>query len=211
MVNKNNKTTIQIKNTRRRVFNVIPKEILQNSELNQAISLLPKNYNFEIHKSIWRIQRDKAKRVALQFPEGLLIFSCIISDIIERFGNVDTFIMGDVTYGACCIDDFTAKSLKCDMMIHYGHSCLVPITLTKMPTLYVFVEIKLNTKHYIDTIKHNFPADSSIALGGTIQFVSSIHNAVEELSKHFKKSFDSSRAPAIKWRSFRLYFANIDR
>lgn len=32
--------------------------------------------------------------------------------------------MGDVTYGACCIDDYTAVALGCDMLIHYGHSCL---------------------------------------------------------------------------------------
>ena len=32
--------------------------------------------------------------------------------------------MGDVTYGACCVDDFTATALDCDLMVHYGHSCL---------------------------------------------------------------------------------------
>ena len=32
--------------------------------------------------------------------------------------------MGDVTYGACCVDDFTARALGCDFMVHYGHSCL---------------------------------------------------------------------------------------
>ena len=32
--------------------------------------------------------------------------------------------MGDVTYGACCIDDYTALALDCDMLVHYGHSCL---------------------------------------------------------------------------------------
>jgi len=32
--------------------------------------------------------------------------------------------MGDVTYGACCIDDYTAVALGCDMLVHYGHSCL---------------------------------------------------------------------------------------
>ena len=32
--------------------------------------------------------------------------------------------MGDVSYGACCIDDYTALALGCDMLIHYGHSCL---------------------------------------------------------------------------------------
>ena len=41
-----------------------------------------------------------------------------------RFTDCDTVIMGDVTYGACCVDDFTARALGCDLMVHYGHSCL---------------------------------------------------------------------------------------
>lgn len=32
--------------------------------------------------------------------------------------------MGDVTYGACCVDDYAARALDCDFMVHYGHSCL---------------------------------------------------------------------------------------
>lgn len=41
-----------------------------------------------------------------------------------RFCQVETLIMGDVTYGACCIDDYTARALGCDFLLHYGHSCL---------------------------------------------------------------------------------------
>ena len=41
-----------------------------------------------------------------------------------RFTDALTVIMGDVTYGACCIDDYTAVALGCDMLVHYGHSCL---------------------------------------------------------------------------------------
>lgn len=33
-------------------------------------------------------------------------------------------ILADVTYGACCVDDYTARALGCDMLVHYGHSCL---------------------------------------------------------------------------------------
>ncbi|CAN0473820.1 unnamed protein product, partial [Ectocarpus sp. 12 AP-2014] len=43
--------------------------------------------------------------------------------------------LGDVTYGACCIDDLTAKALDCDMLVHYGHSCLVPIAVTAVKVL----------------------------------------------------------------------------
>ncbi|KAJ1200699.1 hypothetical protein NDU88_004520 [Pleurodeles waltl] len=68
---------------RRRVANQIPEEILNNSELQEAVGTLPINYNFEIFKTIWRIKQIGAKRVALQMPEGLLIFACTIADIIE--------------------------------------------------------------------------------------------------------------------------------
>lgn len=45
----------------------------------------------------------------------------------HRFTGADTLIMGDVTYGACCVDDYTAKALGADLMVHYGHSCLSKI------------------------------------------------------------------------------------
>jgi len=69
--------------------------------------------------------------VALQFPEGLLLFSTTIADILERFAGVDTVILGDVTYGACCIDDLGASAVGADFLVHYGHSCLVPLHTTR--------------------------------------------------------------------------------
>ena len=43
-------------------LNQIPNEILNNSKLNAAVDVLPKNYNFEIHKTIWKIQTNNSKR-----------------------------------------------------------------------------------------------------------------------------------------------------
>ncbi|KAL0331051.1 UNVERIFIED_CONTAM: 2-(3-amino-3-carboxypropyl)histidine synthase subunit [Sesamum angustifolium] len=60
---------------KRFVKNQIPDSILNDAALNSAISLLPANYNFEIHKIIWRARSTNATRVALQFPEGLLMYS----------------------------------------------------------------------------------------------------------------------------------------
>jgi Putative diphthamide synthesis protein len=118
---------------RMKARNAIPDDILLNAELNGAISILPANYNFEIHKIIWRIKSDNAiHRVSLQFPEGLLLYACVISDIIQRFAGAKVMVMGDVTYGACCVDDFTAAKLGTDLLVHFGHSCLVPVTATKI-------------------------------------------------------------------------------
>ncbi|KAH0839712.1 putative diphthamide synthesis protein [Lanmaoa asiatica] len=142
--------------------NQIPEEILTDPLLNQAIKELPTNYSFEIHKTIHHVRKNRANMVALQMPEGLQMFACTIADIIERFTDALTVIMGDVTYGACCIDDYTAVALGCDMLVHYGHSCLVPIDQTSIKTLYVFVEIAIDSTHLADTVRLNFPSDRAV-------------------------------------------------
>ncbi|KAF9449888.1 Diphthamide synthesis [Macrolepiota fuliginosa MF-IS2] len=139
--------------------NQIPHEILHDEQLNAAIRQLPSNYSFEIHKTIHHVRKNNATMVALQMPEGLQMFACTIADIIERFTKALTVIMGDVTYGACCIDDYTAVALGCDMMVHYGHSCLVPVDQTSIKTLYVFVEIGIDSSHLHQSIRLNFPSD----------------------------------------------------
>ncbi|KAK6465316.1 putative diphthamide synthesis protein-domain-containing protein [Scheffersomyces coipomensis] len=164
-----------------RVMNQIPDEIMNDKDLNDAIRLLPSNYNFEIHKTVWNIRKHEAKRVALQMPEGLLMYSLIISDILEQFCQIETVVMGDVSYGACCIDDYTARSLDCDFIVHYAHSCLVPIDITSIKVLYIFVTINIDETHLIKTLKLNFDKGTQLAVFGTIQFNPTIHSVKAKL------------------------------
>ncbi|QLG72511.1 hypothetical protein HG535_0D02190 [Zygotorulaspora mrakii] len=164
-----------------RAINHIPDEILNDKELNESVKLLPPNYNFEVHKTIWNIKKHSAKRVALQMPEGLLMYSLVISDILEQFCNCETVVMGDVSYGACCIDDYTARALDCDFLVHYAHSCLVPIDITSIKVLYVFVTININEDHIIKTLQRNFAKGERLATFGTIQFNPAIHSIKDKL------------------------------
>lgn len=68
-------------------------------------------------------------------------------------GAEHVFILGDVTYGACCIDDFSARALEADLLVHYGHSCLVPVDVTTIACLYIFVDIQIDIRHLVETIK----------------------------------------------------------
>jgi len=173
---------ISSKGRGRATLNKVPDEILNDPELKLAMEVLPDNYNLEIPKTIWRIKRDKFKRIALQLPEGLTMFATTISDIIEQFTGAETVIMADVTYGACCVDDFSAKALGCDFMVHYGHSCLVPVDQTSsIKMLYVFVDIKLDSLHFIETLKANLPPEQPLSLVSTIQFVATLQAVAKEL------------------------------
>lgn len=165
-----------------RAVNQIPDDILHDDELNAAMRLLPSNYNFEIHKCVWNIRKHGARRVALQMPEGLLMYLLIIADILEQFCQVETVVMGDVSYGACCIDDYTARALDCDFIIHYAHLCLVPIDITKIKVLYVFVTINIDERHLLATIRRNFARGAHIACFGTIQFNPTIHSICGKLA-----------------------------
>lgn len=183
---------------RRKPKKQIPDSILKNEHLKKSIQSLPSHYNFEIYKTIWKIQEHKAKKVALQFPEGLLLFSCVISDILEQYAGVECVIMGDVTYGACCVDDFTARSLGCDFLVHYGHSCLVPIDVTDIRVLYVFVDIQIDSVHLVETIKHNFPPSTRLYMLGTIQFAGSMYIVKTALEEYFKEGNGSIAIPQCK-------------
>jgi 2-(3-amino-3-carboxypropyl)histidine synthase len=73
--------------------------------------------------------------------------------VLCRFGGVEhCFIMGEVTFGACCVDDYSAVALKADFLVHYGHSCLVPVDVTTLPCLYIFVDIQVDVAHLLATI-----------------------------------------------------------
>ncbi|GAA6109653.1 2-(3-amino-3-carboxypropyl)histidine synthase subunit 1 [Tachysurus ichikawai] len=101
--------------------------------------------------------------------------------------GADTLVMGDVTYGACCVDDFTARALGADFMVHYGHSCLIPIDATAgIKMLYVFVDIQVDTAHFLDTLRFNFPTGQSLALVSTIQFVAALQAVSAELRPDYE-------------------------
>jgi 2-(3-amino-3-carboxypropyl)histidine synthase len=169
-----------------RLSHQIPPEILNDSALNDAISrLLPSNYRFEVPKCVWQIRKAGATRVALQLPEGLQLFATALAKIFENFCGCRVVVLGDVTYGACCVDDFTARALGCDFMIHYGHSCLVPVTQCLIKVVYVFVEIVVDTEH-VEALLQKYFIDGAleaefglkpahVALVSTVQFISTVH------------------------------------
>ncbi|CAG8800393.1 40215_t:CDS:2, partial [Gigaspora margarita] len=106
-----------------RIANQIPLELLNDSLLNKAIEQLPSNYNFEIHKTVWQIQRSGATKV--------------------------------------------------------------PVNVTTIKTIYVFVDIGIDIEHFLSTIIKNFERGKKLAIVGTIQFVT----AIQAVKKHLESDY----------------------
>jgi 2-(3-amino-3-carboxypropyl)histidine synthase len=84
------------------------------------------DYDFESDRVIKEIKKSKAKRVGLQFPEGLKNCAVDVAGIIEKETGTQTVIFVDPVYGACDTKELDAKLLGLDMVVHYGHTDLAP-------------------------------------------------------------------------------------
>lgn len=79
--------------------------------------MLSKN---ELSKVSAAIKKHKARRVALQIPEGLKMQVQEIAKQIEPFAEV--VILADPCFGACDIPFEKAKALGCQLIVHMGHA-----------------------------------------------------------------------------------------
>ncbi|KAI5190140.1 2-(3-amino-3-carboxypropyl)histidine synthase [Nematocida sp. AWRm77] len=147
---------------------------------------LPPNYKFELEKTIKQIKRRNSKRIALQFPEGVIHLSTVISDIIRCNTEVESVtILSDVVYGACCIDDISTYLIGCDLLVHYGHSCLFEIPKCLVGVLYIFVEISIDVSHCIAmALKHI--DTTSLSVLGTIQYNTAVRKVKKAIAEHME-------------------------
>uniref|UniRef100_A0A182PL49 2-(3-amino-3-carboxypropyl)histidine synthase subunit 2 n=1 Tax=Anopheles epiroticus TaxID=199890 RepID=A0A182PL49_9DIPT len=88
--------------------------------------------------------------VALQFPDSALHHSVqIVRELQEWPGSfgLALFVLGDTSYGSCCVDEIAAAHANADGIVHFGHACLSKVA--RIPVLYVFLQLTFNTEHLL--------------------------------------------------------------
>ena len=142
---------------------------------------------FEIERTLSEIRAARYKRVALQFPDGMLQAAPRVLGLLDR-GLKDQpkardgspepagtssspdrepatkfYILGDTSYGACCVDEIAAEHVDADAVVHYGRSCLSPTA--RLPVIYCFTHQPLeNLSRLYDDFKVAFPDKDTQAI-----------------------------------------------
>eukprot|EP00172_Hildenbrandia_rubra_P002263 Plantae.Rhodophyta-Hildenbrandia_rubra.ctg2993.p1 GENE.Plantae.Rhodophyta-Hildenbrandia_rubra.ctg2993~~Plantae.Rhodophyta-Hildenbrandia_rubra.ctg2993.p1 ORF type:complete len:489 (+),score=82.67 Plantae.Rhodophyta-Hildenbrandia_rubra.ctg2993:2187-3653(+) len=100
-----------------------------------------------LHATIAAVRARQSTRIALQFPDSLLgeaplvcaVLTALAKDARMEAGaespEVRYFILGDTSYGECCVDEVAAEHLHGELVIHYGDCCLS--RTRSLPVLYV--------------------------------------------------------------------------
>ncbi|MEE6495166.1 hypothetical protein FKM82_001970 [Ascaphus truei] len=125
---------------------------------DMAISKIPEKVFdeiYEIEKTVDFIQKQGSRRVALQFPDELLVDSVTVAKKLEDATGAKTYVLGDTSYGSCCVDEVAAEHVEADALVHYGRACLSPCT--RLPVSYVFGHKTVPVDLCADTFRHLYP------------------------------------------------------
>ena len=115
---------------------------------------------YEVAASAKFVVEGRFAKVALQMPDYLLpdaprLVRSLFREIGTFLGGgdgsapettpstrVQIFVLGDTSYGSCCVDEVNASHMGADCCIHYGHACLQPTA--SLPVQYVFGQLPLH-------------------------------------------------------------------
>ena len=114
------------------------------------------------------ILTHKAKKVAIQIPEGLKMRALEISDAIEALG-VTTLIIADPCFGACDIPDHDMKLLGCDLIVHFAHSPF--IKNTEIPVVYIEYRSPFDPSSILTKNVTELSGIGTIGLVTTVQYL----------------------------------------
>ena len=165
--------------------------------------------SYEISRTIDEIRKGRWKRVALQFPDQLLPNAPRVAAALreglkirkrqtdaatgdhERISNPDLkekddeeearpYILGDTSYGACCVDEIAAEHINADVVVHYGRACLSPTA--RLPVIYVFVKQDLDLEATAKALGKQYPdKQQKIILMADVAYASHLPNLVRML------------------------------
>lgn len=176
---------------------------------------------YEIARTIREIRDSRWQRIALQFPDEMLVDAprvyeglkrglrrardeakqqsrsqlqsqdleqslealTVVEEPKERADKDQeeiVFILGDTSYGSCCVDEVAAEHVDADVVIHYGRSCLSPTS--RLPVIYVFTTRSLDGEKVLQTFKQTYPDRvKRIMLMADIPYSHHVHTLAEAL------------------------------
>lgn len=86
---------------------------------------LEQEYELDLEKVVSEIEKNNAKLVLLQFPDGLKLYATSVVDFLEEKTDAEFLIYLGSCFGACDTP-VGMEDLGIDLVIQIGHNSLMP-------------------------------------------------------------------------------------
>jgi len=87
----------------------------------KSIQEIEEIYDLELNRIIKEIEKSKAKKVLLQFPDGMKPYATVIASEVSEKTNAECLIWLGSCFGACDIP-VNVSQIGVDLIIQFGHS-----------------------------------------------------------------------------------------
>jgi len=131
-------------------------------------------HDFEEQRLKDEIRKRGAKRVLFQLPEGLKAEGPRLASIAEKMGAV-AIVSADPCYGACDLTFQEAAGLGADLLVHYGHSEMMPQQL--VPSIYIESKTAITIKPAVKKALPLLKPWKNVGLTTTVQHIDMLGEA----------------------------------
>lgn len=114
---------------------------------------------YSLEKLSQRLKNGSWSKIALQFPDDLIIDSAIVSQVLQQSLGEDqqVWILADTSYSPCCIDTIAAEHSSSTHIVHFGDACLNPVA--KLSATYVLGKPSVDIAKLVESILNNLDED----------------------------------------------------
>ncbi|RFU76984.1 diphthamide biosynthesis 2 [Trichoderma arundinaceum] len=163
---------------------------------------------YEIPRTVTEILQGGWRRVALQFPDHMLVDAPRVVEVLKQElesasageGARDwrICILADTSYSACCVDEIAAEHTNADVVVHYGRTCLSPTS--RLPVIYVYTSHELDHDAVVQQFTKEFgDKDARAVIMADLTYqnhVEPIANALRDLGYGNVVATEVERDPA---------------
>ena len=138
-------------------------------------------YELEINRVADEIVKRGAKRVLLQLPDGLRPEALKLVKALKEKVEADLLLLGDSCYGACDVALRQAQAVGADLIVHYGHSMMLPNE--GIPVVYVEARVYIDVTKLVELVLPLISGWRSVGLAATVQHIHQLREVARALEK----------------------------
>ncbi|MGB8233365.1 MAG: diphthamide biosynthesis enzyme Dph2 [Methanobacterium sp.] len=164
------------------------------------------NHELEIVDVIKKIKDLKAKKVGLQFPEGLKVHAIKIARQIEQETDTLVIISADPCYGACDVADIDMGD-SVDVLIHFGHR---PLPLNyEIPIIFIDARSRMDVLESVRSSIDLLNGYKTIGLVTTTQHLHLLDEVADFLEQNGKEILMEEGSGTTKGQVLGCNFSSI--
>ncbi|NXP82640.1 DPH2 synthase, partial [Ramphastos sulfuratus] len=114
---------------------------------------------YEMGRAAAFVREGGFRKIALQFPDELLADAVAVATRMEAATGAEVYVLGDTTYGSCCVDEVAAEHAGAEAVLHYGPACLSPCR--KLPVLHIFGKQPMDVRCCAEAFRELYPDRAS--------------------------------------------------